>query len=243
MLGVLELGTAFRGHWLSGKLVAPDLICVRQASIATWSAPRLKGGFETEPLCNRWKLSRQKTCGQWRGFSCTAQSYAGSTLKWTPFKPDATKVTSVDMPKFYDHTHFKGPVPRNKIDESFARSGGPGGQHVNKVSSKVILSFHVESADWLPKWVRYRLLDTAKNKVSKDGVLRITSDVCRTQSQNVKDAYAKLEELIEKASELPKGPTVDTQIRVQRYEHRAKMHRLGDKKFQSGKRKERNFIE
>lgn len=54
---------------------------------------------------------------------------------------------------------FNGYIPMNKIRVKYSRSSGPGGQHVNKVDTKVDLRFHVESSTWIPDAVRKRMLE------------------------------------------------------------------------------------
>lgn len=46
----------------------------------------------------------------------------------------------------------------NDVTVTYSRSSGPGGQHVNKVDTKVDLRFHVETAQWIPEAVRERIL-------------------------------------------------------------------------------------
>lgn len=50
----------------------------------------------------------------------------------------------------------------NKINVTYSRSSGPGGQNVNKLDTKVDLRFHVETAEWIPKEVRDRLFIRVK---------------------------------------------------------------------------------
>lgn len=95
-------------------------------------------------------------------------------------------------------------IPLDRIEFSFARSSGPGGQNVNKLNTKAEIRFHVNSADWLPTAVRGRLLQYQSNKVNKDGELIITSQENRTQSKNKDDCIEKLKEMIAEAYIEPK---------------------------------------
>ena len=66
-------------------------------------------------------------------------------------------------------------IPMDKVEFSFARSSGPGGQNVNKLNTKAELRFKVETASWIkPEW-RQRLMQYQSNKISKEGELIISS--------------------------------------------------------------------
>ena len=95
-------------------------------------------------------------------------------------------------------------IPLDRIDFSYARSSGPGGQNVNKLNTKAEIRFHVNSADWLPVAVRSRLQQYQSNKISKDGELIITSQEHRTQAKNKDDCLDKLKEMIAEAYVEPK---------------------------------------
>jgi protein subunit release factor B len=66
-------------------------------------------------------------------------------------------------------------IPTDKLEFSFARASGPGGQNVNKLNTKAELRFNVASADWIPQDVKLRLEAYQSNRINKDGDLIITS--------------------------------------------------------------------
>ena len=80
------------------------------------------------------------------------------------------------------------------------RAQGPGGQNVNKVSIAVYLRFDIRASS-LPPAVKERLLALPGRRVTKDGVLVLKAQSARTQEQNKAIAIARLEELVEAASQ------------------------------------------
>ena len=90
-----------------------------------------------------------------------------------------------------------------EISESFSRSSGAGGQHVNKVETKVELRFNVKKSNALSKPVKLRLQKIAGRKCSQDGVVIITAEKYRLQSMNRDLARRKLKKLILRALEKP----------------------------------------
>ena len=103
-------------------------------------------------------------------------------------------------------------VPLDKVVFAFARSSGPGGQNVNKLNTKAELRFHVDSAEWIPEEVRDRLKQYQGNKMSKDGMLIITSQETRTQTKNKADCVEKLQVMLEEAYVEPKDRQMWTGI-------------------------------
>jgi len=100
-------------------------------------------------------------------------------------------------------------IPAEALEWQFARSAGPGGQHVNRTSSKAILRFDAAGSPHLPADVRARLLAREQSRLTADGALLISSQRHREQGRNVADCVAKLSAIIERAVRppTPRRPT------------------------------------
>ena len=85
----------------------------------------------------------------------------------------------------------------------FIRTGGPGGQNVNKVSTACQLFFDAARAPGLPDGVRRRLLELAGSRLTREGVVVITADRHRTQELNRLDALHRLRALVAEAAAPP----------------------------------------
>lgn len=95
-------------------------------------------------------------------------------------------------------------LDEDELDVSFIRSSGPGGQNVNKVATAAQLRFDARRSPSLPNDVAVRLMRLAGSKLTKDGVIVITADTRRTQSDNRAEAVRRLVEMLESAAESPK---------------------------------------
>ena len=87
-------------------------------------------------------------------------------------------------------------LDESEIQETFMRASGPGGQNVNKVCSKAVLSWNVVFSSALPPGVRERFLRKYAKRISKEGVLQITSQRFRDQARNNAACRERLTELI-----------------------------------------------
>jgi len=85
-----------------------------------------------------------------------------------------------------------------------ARSGGSGGQHVNKVSSKVELLFDINSCSLFDESEKVRLKEKLSNRLNAEGWLQVISQDARSQYQNKELAQNKLVNLIQQALKTPK---------------------------------------
>ena len=95
-------------------------------------------------------------------------------------------------------------VPALELRFSFARSGGPGGQNVNKVNSKAVLRWNVKSSASISESIRSRFLVQQRNRVNDEGDLVLTSERYRDQLRNVADCLAKLRDMIRAAATPPR---------------------------------------
>jgi ribosome-associated protein len=87
-------------------------------------------------------------------------------------------------------------IPADAVIWQFARSAGPGGQHVNRTSTKAMLRFDVRHSPHLPEDVRGRLLVAVAPRLTAAGTLVITSQRHRVRARNMADCRAKLAELV-----------------------------------------------
>jgi hypothetical protein len=127
------------------------------------------------------------------------------TPTWTyePYDPRKPPARPIRRPFSAWVVPKKLEISEDKLEVSFVRSSGAGGQNVNKVSTKVEIRLHVMDAEWIPLEVRQRLQAQQINRINKEGVLSLNSQEFRTQVQNRKAALSKLEALILEAYPRP----------------------------------------
>ncbi len=116
------------------------------------------------------------------------------------------------------------------LDVAYSRSGGPGGQNVNKVNSKVVIQWHPGK---LPEAVRQRFEAAFSSRIQTDGKISITSQEFRDQPRNLQACLDKLGEMLRSVAKPPKTrrPTKPTKGSVER--------RLKAKQVQSQRKQQR----
>ena len=109
-------------------------------------------------------------------------------------------------------------IPEDELEFRFFRSGGPGGQNVNKVSTSVQLRFDVLNSPSLSAPVKERLLKLAGSRATQAGEILITAVRFRTQERNRADAVERLQVLVDEASIRPvfRVPTKPTRASKER---------------------------
>ncbi len=128
-------------------------------------------------------------------------------------------------------------ISKDELVCKFSRSSGPGGQNVNKVSTRVTLLFDVQGCGALSGWQKRRILERLKTRANRDGVIRVISQRHRTQNANRLAAQERLVELLKGALEKKpvrkktKMPYGARQRRLEEKKQRGELKKLRMKKI------------
>jgi ribosome-associated protein len=90
-------------------------------------------------------------------------------------------------------------IPPDEIVLRFSPSGGPGGQHANRSSTRVDLSWNVDASKVLGPRQRARIKGHLRNRVDRSGTLRLSSDKHRSQTRNREEVLSRLTRLVSEA--------------------------------------------
>jgi len=121
-------------------------------------------------------------------------------------------------------------IPARELSWTAVASGGPGGQHVNKVSTKVVLRWDLPASEALPGWARARLESIAGRNLDSDGCVQVVSDATRSQHRNIGVARDRLAALVREALDRPKVRRKTKPSRAAKRRRLAAKRKLSQKK-------------
>ncbi|MEM1228484.1 MAG: alternative ribosome rescue aminoacyl-tRNA hydrolase ArfB [Planctomycetota bacterium] len=127
-------------------------------------------------------------------------------------------------------------IPTSELQWSAARSGGPGGQNVNKVNSKITLRWKLKTSPGFSTDWRRRFEMAHANQINREGEIVLHSDATRDQSRNLNDARDRLKRWL-LACRFPPKKRMATRPTLG-----SKRRRLDHKKQQSQKKQNRRSI-
>ncbi len=130
-------------------------------------------------------------------------------------------------------------IPDHELEITASRAGGPGGQHVNKASTRITVRWNLKETSALDDEQKTRVLQNLQTKITSEGDLIVHSRESRSQQQNKKTALANLAKKIRKALYVPKKrmPTRISkkakETRLQMKKQRGAIKKMRRKKFQA----------
>jgi ribosome-associated protein len=125
-------------------------------------------------------------------------------------------------------------IPESELTFTFARSGGPGGQNVNKVSSKALLRWNLAANTTLPEEVKTRLRGLERRRVTTEGELLVVSQAYRDQDRNKQDCLDRLREMVLRALVVPKARKATKPTRASKRRRVEAKRRRSETKRQRG---------
>ena len=128
-------------------------------------------------------------------------------------------------------------IPDGELEVKASRASGAGGQHVNKTSSRIEITWNIQESRAITDEQRQILLERLANRITTEGAIRVVASEFRSQKQNRERAETRLAELIRKAL------TPRKKRKPTRRPRAANEARLATKKLRSLKKRERRTDE
>ena len=128
-------------------------------------------------------------------------------------------------------------IPEHELEISSSRSGGAGGQHVNKTSTKITVRWNVKTTSALTDEQKQRVLEKLAPQLTAEGDLIIHSSTTRSQEQNRRMALVRLGQIVSKALYIPKKRMATRvsegakQARLEEKSHRGQIKKMRSKKI------------
>ncbi len=130
-------------------------------------------------------------------------------------------------------------IPSHELEITASRSGGPGGQHVNKTSSRITVRWNVQQTQVLNDAQKLQVLERLHSELTSEGDILVSNSTSRSQAQNKQLALDNLAQKIRKALHVQKKrmkvkvPKSATESRLQEKKRRGSIKAMRSKKIDS----------